>query len=118
MNNRTMSITPTGNTRTRHTQRHLLATQVASHPRLEAAVMKAIRDVLPSVVDSVLRETYGGETFRSYAPRGPSQLDKVERNRRIKALAAPPSSLTPHAIAALEGVGVRRVQQILAERDQ
>ena len=34
MNNRTMSITPTGNTRTRHTLLRQLATQAASHTRI------------------------------------------------------------------------------------
>ena len=112
-----MSITPTGNTQPRQTLLRQLATQAASHPRIEAAVVGAIRDVLPSVIEGLLRETYGGDTVRIYAPRGLSQEDKIGRNRRIKALAAPPSNLTPHAIAAMEGIGVRRVQQILAAPD-
>lgn len=111
-----MSITPTGNTRTRHTLLRQLATQAASHPRIEAAVIGAIRDVLPSVIEGLLRDTYGGETVRIYAPRHDvvrAEQDRQARDLRIAALAAAPSRLTPAAIAQLEGITPHRVRQIL-----
>ena len=111
-----MSITPTGAHRTRHTLLRQLATQAASHPRIEAAVIGAIRDVLPSVIEGLLRETYGGETVRIYAPRHDvmrADQDRQARDLRIAALAAPPTSMAPAAIAQREGITAHRVRQIL-----
>jgi hypothetical protein len=111
-----MSITPTGTTRTRHTLLRQLATQAASHPRIEAAVIGAIRDVLPSVIEGLLRDAYGGETVRIYAPRHDvmrAEQDRQARDLRIAALAAAPSNLSPAAIAAQEGITPHRVRQIL-----
>jgi hypothetical protein len=108
-----MSITPTGTGRNRTTLLRHLAAQAASHPRIEAAVIGAIRDVLPGVIEGLLREAYGGETVRIYVARNGGQAVKNERDRRIAALATKPASLSPGAIAAQEGISVRRVQQIL-----
>ena len=113
-----MSITPTGTTRTRHTLLRQLATQPASHPRIEAPVIGAIRDVLPGVIEGLLRETYGGETVRIYAPRSDvirADQERQARDLRIAALAAPPSNLAPAAIAQLEGITAHRVRQILRQ---
>jgi hypothetical protein len=111
-----MSITPTGITRTRHTLLRQLATQAASHPRIEAAVIGAIRDVLPSVIEGLLRDTYGGETVRIYAARSDvmrMEQERTVRDLRIAALAAPPSSLSAADIAQREGITPHRVRQIL-----
>jgi hypothetical protein len=110
-----MSITRTGAPRARTTLLRELATQAASHPRIEAAVLGAIRAELPGVIEGLLRDAYGGDTVRIYVPRGASREDKVARDQRIRALSAAPSSLSPHAIAAREGISVRRVQQILLQ---
>lgn len=110
-----MSMTPT-RTGPRERQNLLrnLATQAAAHPRIEAAVLGAIRAELPGVIEGLLREAYGGETVRLYVARGGSRDSKAERDRRIQALAAPPSNMSPGAIAAAEQISLRRVQQILA----
>ncbi len=108
-----MSLTATEGGRNRQTLLRQLASQAASHPRIEAAVIGAIRDVLPSVIEGLLRESYGGETVRIYVARNGGQAVKNERDLRITALAAPPASLSCGAIAAQEGISVRRVQQIL-----
>lgn len=111
-----MSLQPAGNSRSRNTLLRDLATQAAGHPRIEAAVIGAIRDVLPGVIEELLRQSYGGETVRIYAPRHDVMLaDQVRRNRdlRIATLAAAPSSLPAAAIAKREGVTPHRVRQIL-----
>lgn len=110
-----MSLTPT---RPAHRERQNLlrnlASQAAAHPRIEAAVLGAIRAELPGVIEGLLREAYGGETVRLYVARSGGRDSKAERDRRIQALAAPPSSMAPAAIAAAENISLRRVQQILA----
>lgn len=102
--------------RSRTTLLRQLAAQAASHPRIEAAVLGAIRAELPGVIEGLLRETYGGEQVRIYAPRSDvlkAEAARQERDRRIAALAAPPSSLKPAAIAQREGITAHRVRQIL-----
>ena len=111
-----MSITPTGTGRNRTTLLRHLAAQAASHPRIEAAVIGAIRDVLPSVIEGLLRESFGGETVRIYVARGDvtrGEQDREARDRRIHALSTPPSSLSAAAIAAQERITPHRVRQIL-----
>lgn len=103
-------------TRPRATLLRQLAAQAASHPRIEAAVLGAIRAELPGVIEGLLREAYGGEQVRIYAPRSDvlqAEAARQERDRRIAALAAPPSSLTAAAIAKREGITPHRVRQIL-----
>lgn len=102
--------------RTRNTLLRQLATQAASHPRIEAAVLGAIRAELPGVIEGLLRQQFGGETVRIYAARSDvlqADAARQERDRRIAALAAPPSSLPPAAIAKQEGITPHRVRQIL-----
>lgn len=104
--------------RSRQTIIRQLAQQAAAHPRIESAVMGAIRAELPGVIEDLLRQAYGGSQLRVYIPQGSSQATKGERDRRIHALATAPANLSPQAIAAQEGISVRRVQQILARRLQ
>lgn len=108
-----MSMQPIGNGRHRQNLLRQLAHQAAAHPRIEAAVIGAIRAELPGVIEGLLREAYGGDTVRIYVPSRGGHDAKLERDRRIAALAAAPSSLSVAAIAAKEGLTVRRVQQIL-----
>lgn len=111
-----MSLTATGSGRNRQTLLRQLAAQAAAHPRIEAAVLGAIRDVLPSVIEGLLRESYGGETVRIYAPRSDvlrAEQERQARDLRIAALAAAPSKLSPAAIAQIEGITPHRVRQIL-----
>lgn len=91
-----------------------VAHQAAAHPRIEAAVIGAIKAELPGVIEELMRAAWGGERLRLYVARGTSLDAKAERDRRVRSLAAPPSSLPPAQIAAIEGIGVRRVQQILS----
>lgn len=90
-----------------------LAQQAAAHPKIEAAIMGAVRAELPGVIEELLRQAYGGETVRIYVASGGSRDAKAERDRRIQALAGAPSHMSPAAIAASEGISVRRVQQII-----
>lgn len=111
-----MSITPTGTGRNRTTLLRQLAAQAAIHPRLVSAVTAAICDTLPSVIESLLRESHGGETVRIYSARGDvtrDEQDREARDRRIHALSTPPSSLSAVAIAAQERITPHRVRQIL-----
>lgn len=111
-----MSLHPTGSGRHRTTLLRNLAQQAASHPRIEAAVIGAIRAELPGVIEGLLREAYGGETVRIYVAASDvsrAEQQRDERDRRIAAMAAPPSSLPAAAIAAQERITPHRVRQIL-----
>jgi hypothetical protein len=92
-----------------------IASQAAIHPRVESAVIGALRSVLPGVIEEIVREMYpGGERVRFYTPKVGSRSAKAERDRRICALVAPPSKLPLAQIARQEGLSLRRVQQIVA----
>lgn len=92
-----------------------LASQAAIHPRVETAVIGALRGVLPGVIEEIVREMYpGGERVRFYSAKVSSRSAKAERDRRIVTLAAPPASMALAQIAQQEGLSLRRVQQILA----
>lgn len=87
-----------------------LATQAASHPRMEAAILGAIRGELPGVIEELLRDLYRGETVRLYVPKRGGAADREHRDRRIEAALA--AHEAPAAVAAREGVSRRRVEQI------
>lgn len=61
-----------------------LSNRIASHPRIETAVMQAIRTELPTVIEMILSEMYPGETVRLYAPKKPVALRR-ERDAGIRA---------------------------------
>lgn len=61
-----------------------LAEKAASHPRIEAAVNKALRAELPSVIEEILREAYPGETLRMYIPKN-NTSQRRERDNAIRA---------------------------------
>lgn len=66
---------------------HRLAERAASHPRIESAVLGAIRIELPSVIEQLLREMADadGGTLRVYmAKRPPDQ--RAQRDERVLAL--------------------------------
>lgn len=108
-----MSITSTGTGRHRQSLLRQLAHQAAAHPKIEAAVMGAIRAVLPDIMEGLLRDSFPGETVHLYGSRRSGFAQKDERDLRIIGMAEAPSSLSPADIASREGLTVRRVQQIL-----
>ena len=107
-----MSLQPLG-ARGRQNMFRELAYQAAAHPRMEAAIMGAVRAELPGIIEELLRQSHGGRTVQLYVARTGSLAAKDERDRRIRSMAAAPTSMAPSAIAAQEGITVRRVQQIL-----
>lgn len=81
--------------------------------------MATLAAVLMQETEAQLRARHGGEQVRLYAPKSGTRDDKAERNRRIRALAAPPSSMNPAQIAATVGnVTERHVRRILASGGQ
>lgn len=88
-----------------------LAQEAAAHPQIEKAVIGALRQTLPTVIEGILCEMYPGETLRLYVRKrtGP---DRTTRDERIRAAAehGTPNSL----IASREGITVRQVQRVLA----
>jgi hypothetical protein len=107
-----MSLNPTGPGNRQSLLRNL-AQQAAAHPRIEAAVMGAIRSELPAVIEQLLRTMYAGDEVRLYVRKGPSSDEMAERDRRIVALAGGPARLSVAQIAACERITARRVQQVL-----
>lgn len=87
--------------------------QAMVSPRVQAAVSVFV-NALVDEGEAILKQRYAGESLRTYIPKGGGQDAREERNRRIQALAAPPSSLPTAQIAVMEGVSERRVRQILA----
>ncbi len=90
-----------------------LAHQAATHPRIEGAILGALRAELPGVIEELLRQSYGGDTLEIYVASRSSSAAKGERDRRIMAMATGPAALPTVAIAQVEGISERRVRQIL-----
>lgn len=86
--------------------------QAMLSPRVQEAVAVFV-NALVDEGEAVLRARYGGETLRIYTPKRGGRDGQDARNRRIRAMAAPPSSMAPAHIARAEGLSLRRVQQIL-----
>lgn len=61
-----------------------LAQKAAAHPSVENAVMGAIRDTLPGVIESLLREQYGGENIKLYVAKKGS-TERKNRDGLIRA---------------------------------
>jgi hypothetical protein len=103
-------------TTTRNTNRLTdLALRAAAHPRMEAAILGAIRAELPGVIEGLLRDMFSGQQIKMYAPKRTSS-QRADRDRRIKA-----SLIAGHAIAEVarrEGVSVRSVQRKAAALDR
>lgn len=88
--------------------------QAMLSPRVQAAVTVFV-NALVDEGQVILNQRYPGETLRTYCHKRGSRDERDARDRRIRTLAAPPSSLAPAQIAAREGISLRRVQQLLRE---
>lgn len=82
-----------------------LATAVASHPRIEQAVMGAIRAELPDVIEAILRDRYPGEQVKLYVAKKPASL----RRERDIALRAEYNGHNAPALAKKYGISTRMV---------
>lgn len=86
-----------------------LATAVAAHPKIESAVMGAIRAELPGVIETILRERYPGEQVRLYVAKKPPTM----RRERDVAIRAEYNGHNAKALATKYGIGVRMVFNIV-----
>jgi hypothetical protein len=87
-----------------------LAERCASHPKLEGAVLGAVRQILPGVILSVLREQFPGETIRLYVPKIERETRKDRDARIAQALAAGKSVATIMDELGLPKTTVHRVK--------
>jgi hypothetical protein len=87
-----------------------MAEQAASHPRIEQAVLGALRAELPNLIEQMLSQMCGGETLRMYVRKRPAHA-KTERNLRIQAAAAAGTPLA--MISEREHLTLRQVQRIV-----
>jgi hypothetical protein len=87
-----------------------MAEQAASHPRIEKAILGALRAELPNLIEQMLSQMCGGETLRMYVRKRPAHA-KMERNMRIQADAA--SQIPLAMIAKREDLTLRQVQRIV-----
>lgn len=87
-----------------------LALRAAAHPRIEQAVLGALRAELPGVIQGLLSEMYPGETVRIYAPKAGGSDVRRERDLRILAAREQPAAL----VAEREHVSERHVRRIWA----
>lgn len=83
-----------------------LAERAASHPRIEAAVLGALRAELPQVIRGLLKEMVGGDTL--YVPKGDGGDARRDRDLRILASREMPAAL----VAERERVSERHVRRI------
>jgi hypothetical protein len=88
--------------------------QAMVSPRVQAAVTVFV-NALVDEGEAILKQKYAGETLRIYTPKRGGHQARDERDRRIQALAAAPSSLPVAQIAVMEAISERRVRQILAK---
>lgn len=82
-------------------------------PRVQHAVGLFVAALIDEG-EAVLKRRYAGEVMRLYTPKGAGWQARQERDRRIQAGLA--AGQSPAAIAALEGITPRRVQQLGAKR--
>lgn len=85
-------------TRPRNRLRHI-AERAAEHPRLEQAVIGAIRGMLPQVLETLIAEEadrHGSHMLRLYGCRRPIE-QRQDRDRRILALLR--SGMAPEHVA-------------------
>lgn len=87
--------------------------QAMTTPRMQQAV-SAFVAALVDEGEAVLRQRFGGETLRVYQPKRGGTDKRRERDMRIQTMGTPPNAMSAAQIAALEGLSVRRVEQILA----
>lgn len=83
-----------------------LAERAASHPRIERAVVSAIRTELPGVIRELLEEMadHEGGTLRLYRNKRP-QRDRQVRDDRVRTLLA--AGASPEVAAAEVGCSRR-----------
>lgn len=86
-----------------------LASAVAAHPRIETAVMGAIRAELPGVIESILRDRYPGEQVRLYVAKKPPTM----RRERDVAIRAEYTGHNAKALANKYGISARMVFRIV-----
>lgn len=86
--------------------------QAMLSPRVQQAVAVFV-NALVDEGESILQQKYAGESLRTYVPKRGGHEARAERDRRIQALAAPPSSMPPARIAAQVGVSERHVRRLL-----
>ena len=93
--------------------RHL-AERAAGHPRMESAIMGAIRGVLPSILEQLVAEQaqlQGGHVVRLYGRLAPPE-QRQQRDQRARALLA--SGMSPDLVAVEAGCSVRHAYSIQA----
>lgn len=90
-----------------------LAQRTAMHPRMEAAVMGAVRATLPDVLEGVLRDMFAGENVRLWVPK---VSRRVAHERDVRIAAALSAGEAQSVIAKRENVSTRHVERINARR--
>jgi len=91
-----------------------LAERAATHPRIEQAVMGAIRGVLPSVLEQLIAEEsarLGDHRLRVYPRRSPPE-ERAQRDARVRAMLA--TGTAPELVAVEVGCSRRHVYYVQA----
>lgn len=86
-----------------------LSARVAAHPRIEHAVMSAIRAEMPGVIECILSEMYPGENVQIYAPKKPVSL----RRERDSGIRTEYNGHNVKALAKKYGISVSMVFKIV-----
>lgn len=91
-----------------------LAERAATHPRIEAAVMGAIRGVLPAVLEQLIAEEaerQGSHVLRMYPRRAPSEMRET-RDANVRAMLA--GGVAPELVAVQVGCSRAHVYRVQA----
>jgi hypothetical protein len=103
-----------------------LAVQAVQHPAVRGAVLAAghggagealigaMQDTLPRVIEGLLQQAYGGSTLRLYVRSRASDEDRAARDQRIRAAASAGTALA--IIAKHEGLNLRTVQRVVRQQ--
>jgi len=87
-----------------------LAMKAASHPKIETAVMGAIRDTLPGVIEGLLRDGFAGETVRFYV----AKTGREDRKARDGLIRARFNGTNAAELAGQFGISVSQVRRIMS----
>lgn len=94
-----------------------LATRAAAHQQMVAAISQAVHATLPTVIEDILREQYGGGKVCFYMPKVP-RAARGEKKQKVEALLE--AGLPHRVIAARARCSLRYVGQVqsqVRERD-
>lgn len=89
-----------------------VASRAAAHPLMQQAILSAVTAALPQVIESVMKDLYGGQRMRVYVQKG--RTVRSNRHQQIERLLD--LGLSAPVIAAQIGCSERTVYRVASRR--